>query len=112
MGEPGFRSKRTELQKRFQQLQQIIQCVGCDRCKLWGTLQTLGIGTALRVLFGGDDNGDTDSSLHLSRQEAVALVHTLERFSTSLLYAREFRHEKEKETLVVRRKNNELFIHT
>jgi len=84
--EPGFMSKRTELQKRFQHLQKIIQCVGCDRCKLWGTLQTLGIGTALRVLFRNDDEKE---ELNLSRQEAVALVHTLERLSSSLVFAHE-----------------------
>lgn len=85
LDQPEFRLKRTELQRRFQQLQQIMKCVGCDRCKLWGTLQTLGIGTALRVLFDNDEIG----SIHLSRQEAVALVHTLERFSSSLYFARE-----------------------
>jgi len=86
---PEFLSKRSELQRRFQHLQKIIQCVGCDRCKLWGTVQTLGIGTALRILFG-----DNAGSIHLSRQEAVALVHTLERFSSSLVFAREFRNRE------------------
>ncbi|KAG7372588.1 endoplasmic reticulum oxidoreductin [Nitzschia inconspicua] len=77
---------RLELQRRFRHLQQIMQCVGCDRCKLWGTLQTLGIGTALRVLLAEDS---TNEIVELSRQEAVALVHTLERFSSALVYATE-----------------------
>jgi ERO1-like protein alpha len=85
--EDSKKSKRSELQRRFRHLQQIMQCVGCDRCKLWGTLQTLGIGTALRVLLA-DTDGDV---LDLSRQEAVALVHTLERFSSALVYANEMR---------------------
>ncbi len=79
-------AQRIELQRRFEELQSIIQCVGCDRCKLWGTLQTLGVGTALRVLFH-----DPDASIELSRQEAVALVNTLERLSSSLVFAKEFR---------------------
>lgn len=83
---PEADARRTELHRRFRQLQQIMQCVGCDRCKLWGTLQTLGIGTALRVLFHDDAAG-----LHLSRQEAVALVHTLERFSSALFFADELK---------------------
>merc|ERR1712238_568883 len=66
-----LKSKRkTELQRRFQHLTSIMQCVGCDRCKLWGTLQTLGVGTALRILFHNDDN-DNDNDITLSRQEAV-----------------------------------------
>mmetsp|Transcript_59421 Transcript_59421/g.173876 ORF Transcript_59421/g.173876 Transcript_59421/m.173876 type:complete len:426 (-) Transcript_59421:300-1577(-) len=74
-----------QVQGRLDHLAEIMKCVGCDRCKLWGTLQTLGISTALRVLF------QFDSEVQLSRQEAVALVHTLERLSSSLVYVREFR---------------------
>lgn len=81
------KTKRLELQRRFRYLQQIMECVGCDRCKLWGTLQSLGIGTALRVLLS--DYEDDGATLDLSRQEAVALVHTLERLSSSLVYANE-----------------------
>ena len=84
-------AKRVELQHRFRHLQQIMECVGCDRCKLWGTLQTLGIGTALRVLLHEDS--ESNGALSLSRQEAVALVHTLERLSSSLVYAGEFSKE-------------------
>jgi len=86
------KQKLTELQRRFQELQSIMQCVGCDRCKLWGTLQTLGVGTALRILFL-DPNAK--HSIHLTRQEAVALVNTLERLSSSLVFAQEFRARKE-----------------
>jgi ERO1-like protein alpha len=86
------------LSRRIRHLQQIMQCVGCDRCKLWGTLQTLGIGTALRILLPPSSDGglvgdvvSSSSSLTLSRQEAVALVHTLERFSSAVVFADELR---------------------
>ena len=81
-----------ELQRRFQQLTQLMECVGCDRCKLWGTLQILGMGTALRIIFH-----PPDEMLELSRQEAVALVNTLERLSSSLDYAYEFRQRRTEE---------------
>eukprot|EP00547_Thalassionema_nitzschioides_P004988 CAMPEP_0194204980 /NCGR_PEP_ID=MMETSP0156-20130528/4353_1 /TAXON_ID=33649 /ORGANISM="Thalassionema nitzschioides, Strain L26-B" /LENGTH=496 /DNA_ID=CAMNT_0038931127 /DNA_START=197 /DNA_END=1687 /DNA_ORIENTATION=- len=91
--DPDFHpQKRMELQHRFEHLTKIMQCVGCDRCKLWGTLQTLGLGTALRVLFYDQQE---DGGLNLSRQEAVALVNTLERLSSSLVYAREFQQRRE-----------------
>ena len=78
-------AKRLELRRRFKHLLDIMQCVGCDRCKLWGTLQTLGIGTALRIIL--DEEWDnTQSANKLSRQESVALLHTLERFSSALVY--------------------------
>lgn len=28
-----------------------MDCVDCDKCRLWGKLQTHGIGTALKILF-------------------------------------------------------------
>jgi phosphoribosylaminoimidazole-succinocarboxamide synthase len=33
----------------------IMDCVGCDKCRLWGKLQISGLGTALKVLFSYDD---------------------------------------------------------
>ena len=78
-----------------------------DRCKLWGTLQVNGIGTALKILFpepraepdqgggGGEappgSSSSSSSSIVLSRQEAVAVVHTLERLSASIAFAHEVR---------------------
>jgi len=82
-------SNRVELKRRFHHLLEIMQCVGCDRCKLWGTLQTLGVGTALRIILDEDVKSQATT---LSRQEAVALVHTLERFSSALVYAHEFQN--------------------
>merc|ERR1711879_68559 len=73
-----------EMQYRLQHLVEIMRCVGCDRCKLWGTLQTQGLSAALRVLF------HPGSEMSLTRHEVVALVHTLERLSSSLEYLREF----------------------
>ena len=81
----GNSDSKHELMRRFRYLQQIMQCVGCDRCKLWGTLQTLGVGTALRIILDAEDE-----PVSLSRQEAVALVHTLERFSSALVFAADF----------------------
>ena len=66
-------------------LHEIMRCVGYDWCKLWGTLQALGVSTGLRVRMAAEDE-----PISLGRQEAVALVHTLERFSKSLDYARGF----------------------
>jgi len=83
---PGVAVVRGEVERRLEQLAEIMKCVGCDRCKLWGTLQTQGLGVALKVLFQPDD-------IKLTRQEAVALVHTLERLSSSLQYLRDFRSQ-------------------
>lgn len=31
----------------------LMDCVGCEKCRLWGKLQVLGLGTALKILFSG-----------------------------------------------------------
>ena len=36
-----------------------MDCVGCEKCRLWGKLQVLGLGTALKILFS--DNGEETS---------------------------------------------------
>lgn len=84
---PGAETLWEQVQGRLSHLAEIMKCVGCDRCKLWGTLQTQGISVALRVLF------QPGAAEELTRQEAVALVHTLERLSSSLAYVREFRSQ-------------------
>lgn len=35
-----------------------MDCVGCEKCRLWGKLQVLGMGTALKILFSVNDNND------------------------------------------------------
>ena len=33
---------RQDLQKHFQNITRVMDCVGCEKCKLWGKLQILG----------------------------------------------------------------------
>lgn len=42
----------------------LMDCVGCEKCRLWGKLQVLGLGTALKILFsvnGQEQLGQTVS---------------------------------------------------
>jgi len=67
----------------FRNISSIMNCVGCEKCKLWGKLQLEGIGVAMKILFAKD----TDiQSLHLSRTEMVAFVNALHQFSKSIEY--------------------------
>ena len=40
---------REELRLHFRNISAVMDCVGCEKCRLWGKLQTLGLGTALKV---------------------------------------------------------------
>jgi ERO1-like protein alpha len=46
-GEHGAELKR-QLQATFQNITRVMDCVGCEKCKLWGKLQTLGESTKVK----------------------------------------------------------------
>ncbi|KAF5814668.1 putative endoplasmic reticulum oxidoreductin 1, ERO1-like superfamily [Helianthus annuus] len=59
-------------------------CVGCDTCRLWGKLQVLGLGTALKILFSVDDQKQPHQPLQLQRNEVIALMNLFNRLSESI----------------------------
>jgi len=42
---------KNEFRIRFHNVTSIIDCAACEKCRLWGKLQTQGLGTALKVQF-------------------------------------------------------------
>lgn len=71
-------SLKDEFRSRFKNVSAIMDCVGCDRCRMWGKLQTTGYGTALKILLDGEVNPK------LKRIELVALLNTFDRLSKSI----------------------------
>lgn len=63
-----------------------MDCVGCEKCRLWGKLQVQGLGTALKILFSGHQFDDNDfyimNDFHLKRTEIVSLFNGFARFVT------------------------------
>ncbi|CAN1302376.1 Endoplasmic reticulum oxidoreductin-1 [Linum perenne] len=47
---------KQKIQEQFRNISALMDCVGCEKCRLWGKLQVLGLGTALKILFS--DNGE------------------------------------------------------
>ena len=82
-------SLKEDFRNRFRNVSRIMDCVGCDKCRLWGKLQTAGYGAALKVLFEFE-NDEIDVPV-LKRTELVALFNTLSRISDSLSAINEFR---------------------
>ncbi|KAK2739890.1 endoplasmic oxidoreductin-1 [Onygenales sp. PD_40] len=74
---------KEDFRNRFRNVSRLMDCIGCDKCRLWGKLQTAGYGAALKVLFEFDEtkNGENPP---LRRTELVALVNTLGRVAHSL----------------------------
>lgn len=92
-----------------------MDCVGCDKCRLWGKTQVTGVATGLKLLFSCDDTSSStfNNDFELRRSEIVAFVWTLHRFSESLAAVEQFREmwakrdQAEGTPLVLRRPSQE-----
>ncbi|KAG0212018.1 hypothetical protein BGX33_003905 [Mortierella sp. NVP41] len=90
---PGAQALKLEFRDHFRNITKIMDCVGCEKCRLWGKVQTSGLGTALKVLFSYNDehlNPIKHPNL-LQRTEIVALFNTLNRVSESVASIARFR---------------------
>ncbi|KAA8642306.1 hypothetical protein EYZ11_002896 [Aspergillus tanneri] len=87
--DPSAVGLKEDFRNRFRNVSRLMDCVGCDKCRLWGKLQVNGYGTALKVLFEYDETKNGENPL-LRRTELVALINTLGRISHSLAAVRSF----------------------
>ncbi|KAK9322448.1 endoplasmic reticulum Oxidoreductin 1-domain-containing protein [Lipomyces orientalis] len=74
---------KEEFRSRFVNVSRIMDCTGCDKCRLWGKLQVTGYATALKILFELPDDC-TGQNIQLQRMEMVALINTFDRLSKSV----------------------------
>lgn len=95
-------SLKEEFRKHFRNISAIMDCVGCDKCKLWGKLQIQGLGTAFKILFSekldkllsvsaSRSISFNKKSFQLKRSEIVALFNAFARLSTSIYELENFR---------------------
>jgi len=76
---------KKQLRAAFRNISRIIDCVGCEKCRLHGKLQILGLGTALRLMFQ-----DAEAPpVKLVRNEVMALIVTLAKLSHALHITRD-----------------------
>lgn len=89
------RHRLPEFRAGFRNISKIMDCVGCEKCRLWGKLQFLGLGTALRVLF---DERVPD----LQRNEVIALVNLLHKLSESVLWVDKMEAQERRKKVVAK----------
>uniref|UniRef100_A0A9L0S3J4 ERO1-like protein alpha n=2 Tax=Equus caballus TaxID=9796 RepID=A0A9L0S3J4_HORSE len=87
---------KEDFRLHFRNISRIMDCVGCLKCRLWGKLQTQGLGTALKILFSEKLIANMPESgpsyeFHLTRQEIVSLFNAFGRISTSVKELENFR---------------------
>ena len=81
---------KEDFRLHFRNISRIMDCVGCDKCRLWGKVQVTGLGTALRLLFAFEATED-QPHIVLGRNELVALINTAHRISESIQAIETFR---------------------
>ena len=81
LADPGANVLKDEFRERFRNVSAVMDCVGCDKCRLWGKVQVTGYGAALKVLFESDDANDP---VLLRKTELVALINTFDRLSHTI----------------------------
>ncbi|ETI40603.1 hypothetical protein F441_13969 [Phytophthora nicotianae CJ01A1] len=69
-----------QFREKFQNVSRIMDCVTCEKCRLWGKLQTMGLGTAIKILLTEDVS--TIPKLH--RNELIALINVANNLSRSV----------------------------
>lgn len=94
---------KEQFREHFRNISRIMDCVGCDKCRLWGKLQVTGLGTALKILFSGNFDQPLDQQLNLSavkqtkfqlsRGEIVSLFNAFGRLSRSIMELENFRQK-------------------
>ncbi|KAH0622512.1 hypothetical protein JD844_024883 [Phrynosoma platyrhinos] len=87
------KSLKEEFRLHFKNISRIMDCVGCDKCRLWGKLQTQGLGTALKILFSEKEiknlpENSPSKGFQLTRQEIVALLNAFGRQPLLRSYSR------------------------
>lgn len=69
----------------FHNISSILDCVQCQQCKLHGKMAMLGYGAALKILFMKNE----ESFMTLDRNEVVAFINTIAKFSEGLKEVRD-----------------------
>ncbi|ESL07279.1 endoplasmic reticulum oxidoreductin [Trypanosoma rangeli SC58] len=75
-----------QMKRMMYNITTLMDCVTCEKCRVWGKLQTMGIATALRIVMvpeetvSGLSRGEKVSLINLARQLAISVqnVHVLD----------------------------------
>lgn len=82
-------SNLEKIRGHFRNITDILDCIACEKCKLWSKVQFLGLASALRILTAASPAGE--ASVCLTPNELVALVNTARELSRSIRYIQDLR---------------------
>lgn len=82
------RELEAQFRGKFQNVSRIMDCVTCEKCRLWGKIQTMGLGTAIKILLADD----VEKMPRLHRNELIALINVATNLARSVDGVSMFRH--------------------
>ena len=77
---------REEFRQKFRNITRIMDCVTCEKCRVWGKLQILGLGTSIKILLSHEEE-ISSGKVALNRQEIISLLNTLHQLAKSIEFA-------------------------
>lgn len=72
-----------QVEKTLRNITALMDCLTCEKCRLWGKVQLTGLNAAVRVIFGSSTVGAAATAA-LSTREEVALVNLLRQLTFSV----------------------------
>lgn len=77
---------KEEFRQKFRNITRIMDCVTCEKCRVWGKLQILGLGTSIKILLSHQEE-ISSGKIDLNRQEIISLLNTLHQLAISIEFA-------------------------
>lgn len=74
----------SQMKAHFRNVSKLMDCVSCERCKLWAKLQMLGLSVALRIVMAESQDELDKITTKLSRNEIIALINSFKQQSQSI----------------------------
>jgi len=78
----GTQALREQMRAHFRNISNIMDCVACEKCKMWAKLEMLGLATALKIVLS--DANDTSAIQSLQRNEIIALINSFKQHAQSI----------------------------
>lgn len=85
--------KDPRLLEKFNNISDLIDCLGCEKCRLHGKLKL----TALQIIVRASGRAE---QLMLERNEIVALLHALDYFAQSIIFVQKFKEQRKRNVIL------------
>ncbi|KAL0489339.1 ERO1-like protein alpha [Acrasis kona] len=79
-----------QMKSHFRNISSIMDCVACEKCKMWAKIEILGLATALKIVLA-DENELPGILGGIQRNEVIALINSFKQHAQSISDLQVFR---------------------